>query len=63
MDRNNHAKVVSLDPNAIDRLLTEELEIPVTDGGLVPWNDGAGIRDFFAEVGEIVLEVMRVETS
>lgn len=40
-----------------------ERGIPVTDGGLVPWSDGAGIRYFFAEVGGIVFEVMRVEPS
>jgi catechol 2,3-dioxygenase-like lactoylglutathione lyase family enzyme len=40
-----------------------ERGIPVTDGGLVPWSDGAGIRYFFAEVGGVVFEVLRVETS
>jgi hypothetical protein len=30
---------------------------------LVPWGDGQGIRAFFAEVGGIVFEVMRVEAT
>lgn len=30
---------------------------------LVPWGDGQGIRAFFAEVGGIVFEVMRVEQT
>jgi catechol 2,3-dioxygenase-like lactoylglutathione lyase family enzyme len=40
-----------------------ERGIPVTEGALVPWAADAGIRYFFAEVGGIVFEVMRVEAS
>jgi hypothetical protein len=36
--------------------------IPCSEMELVPWgDDGGGIRAFFAEVGGIVFEVMRVE--
>jgi hypothetical protein len=38
-----------------------ERGIPSTDVQLVPWSDGGGIRAFFAEVGGIVFEVLRVE--
>lgn len=38
-----------------------ERGIPCSDMQLVPWGDGQGIRAFFAEVGGIVFEVMRVE--
>jgi Glyoxalase/Bleomycin resistance protein/Dioxygenase superfamily len=38
-----------------------ERGIPCTDVRLVPWTDGGGIRAFFAEVGGIVFEVLRVE--
>jgi hypothetical protein len=37
-----------------------EHDIPCSDIRLVPWGDG-GIRAFFAEVGGIVFEVLRVE--
>jgi hypothetical protein len=37
--------------------------IPCSDMQLVPWGDGQGIRAFFAEVGGIVFEVMRVERT
>jgi hypothetical protein len=37
-----------------------ERGIPCSSPELVPWGDG-GIRAFFAEVGGIVFEVMRVE--
>jgi hypothetical protein len=38
-----------------------ERGIPCSDVQLVPWGDGQGVRAFFAEVGGIVFEVMRVE--
>ena len=38
-----------------------ERGIPCSDMELVPWGKGQGIRAFFAEVGGIVFEVMRVE--
>lgn len=37
--------------------------IPCTDVQLIPWNEGSGIRAFFAEVGGIVFEVLRVEAT
>lgn len=37
-----------------------ELHIPCTDINVVPWGDG-NLRVFFAEVGGVVFEVMRVE--
>jgi hypothetical protein len=40
-----------------------ERGIPCSDMQLVPWGDGQGIRAFFAEVGGIVFEVMRVEAT
>ena len=40
-----------------------ERGIPCSDLQLVPWGDGQGIRAFFAEVGGIVFEVMRVEAT
>jgi len=40
-----------------------EREIPCSDMQLVPWGDGQSIRAFFAEVGGIVFEVMRVEAT
>jgi hypothetical protein len=40
-----------------------ERGIPCSDMELVPWADGQGIRAFFAEVGGIVFEVLRVEAS
>ena len=40
-----------------------ERGIPCSDVQLVPWGDGQGIRAFFAEVGGIVFEVMRVEPT
>ena len=40
-----------------------EQGIPCSDMELVPWGDGQGIRAFFAEVGGIVFEVMRVEAT
>lgn len=44
---------------AYDRCL--EQRIPCTDVRLIPWSEGGGIRAFFAEVGGIVFEVLRVE--
>ena len=38
-----------------------ERGIPCSEMQLVPWGKGQGIRAFFAEVGGIVFEVMRVE--
>jgi len=38
-----------------------ELGIPCSDMQLVDWNDRDGVRAFFAEVGGIMFEVMRVE--
>jgi hypothetical protein len=38
-----------------------ERGIPCTDVQLIPWSEGQGIRAFFAEVGGIVFEVLRVE--
>ena len=40
-----------------------ERGIRCSDVQLVPWGDGQGIRAFFAEVGGIVFEVMRVEKT
>jgi hypothetical protein len=40
-----------------------ERGIPCSEMELVPWGDGQGIRAFFAEVGGIVFEVMRVEAT
>lgn len=40
-----------------------ERGISCSDMQLVPWGDGQGIRAFFAEVGGIVFEVMRVEAT
>lgn len=40
-----------------------ERAIPCTEIQLVPWSDGTGIRAFFAEVGGIVFEVLRVEAT
>jgi hypothetical protein len=40
-----------------------EREISCSDMQLVPWGDWQGIRAFFAEVGGIVFEVMRVEKT
>lgn len=40
-----------------------ERGIPCSEMQLVPWGDGQGIRAFFAEVGGIVFEVMRVERA
>jgi catechol 2,3-dioxygenase-like lactoylglutathione lyase family enzyme len=37
-----------------------ELHIPCTDINVVPWGEG-NLRVFFAEVGGVVFEVMRVE--
>ena len=37
--------------------------IPCTEMHLVPWGENQGIRAFFAEVGGIVFEVLRVEAS
>ena len=39
----------------------EERGIRCSEMQLVPWGDGLGVRAFFAEVGGIVFEVMRVE--
>ena len=41
----------------------EERGIRCSDMQLVPWGDDQGIRAFFAEVGGIVFEVMRVEAK
>jgi hypothetical protein len=38
-----------------------ELGIPCSDMQLVSWNERDGVRAFFAEVGGIMFEVMRVE--
>ena len=38
-----------------------ERGIPCSDVQLVDWNEKDGIRAFFAEVGGIVFEVLRVE--
>jgi hypothetical protein len=38
-----------------------ELGIPCSDMQLVDWNEKDGVRAFFAEVGGIMFEVMRVE--
>ena len=38
-----------------------ERGIPCSDMQLVDWNERDGIRAFFAEVGGIMFEVMRVE--
>jgi len=40
-----------------------ERGIPCSSMELVPWGKGQGIRAFFAEVGGIVFEVMRVEAT
>ncbi len=40
-----------------------ERGIPCSETQLVPWGDGQGIRAFFAEVGGIVFEVLRVEAA
>lgn len=40
-----------------------ERDIPCSDMQLVPWGDGQGVRAFFAEVGGIIFEVMRVEAT
>lgn len=40
-----------------------ERGIPCSDVELVPWGEGQSIRAFFAEVGGIVFEVMRVEAT
>ncbi len=40
-----------------------ERGIPCSGMELVPWGDGQGVRAFFAEVGGIVFEVMRVEAT
>lgn len=40
-----------------------ERGIPCTDVQLIPWSDRGGIRAFFAEVGGIVFEVLRVEAT
>ena len=37
--------------------------IPCTEMELVPWGEKQGVRAFFAEVGGIVFEVMRVEAE
>lgn len=39
----------------------KERGIPCSDMMLVDWNERDGVRAFFAEVGGIVFEVMRVE--
>jgi catechol 2,3-dioxygenase-like lactoylglutathione lyase family enzyme len=39
----------------------KERGIPCSDMQLVDWNDEDGIRAFFAEVGGILFEVLRVE--
>ncbi len=39
-----------------------ERDIPCTEPTLSPWGDGT-IRFFFAEVGGIIFEVMRVESA
>lgn len=38
-----------------------EAGIPCSDMQLVDWNENDGVRAFFAEVGGIMFEVMRVE--
>ena len=38
-----------------------EQGIACTELDVTPWGDGGSIRFFFAEVGGIVFEVMRVE--
>jgi hypothetical protein len=38
-----------------------ERGIPCSDVQLVDWNERDGVRAFFAEVGGILFEVMRVE--
>lgn len=40
-----------------------ERGIPCSSMELVPWGRGQGVRAFFAEVGGIVFEVMRVEAT
>jgi hypothetical protein len=40
-----------------------ERGIPCSSMELVPWGKGQGVRAFFAEVGGIVFEVMRVEAT
>ena len=40
-----------------------ELGIPCSDVQLVDWNERDGVRAFFAEVGGILFEVMRVEAK
>ena len=37
--------------------------IPCSDMQLVDWNEQDGVRAFFAEVGGILFEVMRVEAK
>jgi len=38
-----------------------ERDIPCTEVNLVDWNENDNVRAFFAEVGGIIFEVMRVE--
>lgn len=54
---------VAVGTRHIDRAHQRCLErgIPCSDMQLVPWNESEGIRAFFAEVGGILFEVMRVE--
>jgi hypothetical protein len=40
-----------------------ERSIPCSDMELVDWNEKDGVRAFFAEVGGIMFEVMRVEAK
>lgn len=41
----------------------KEQGIPCSDMQLVDWNERDGVRAFFAEVGGILFEVMRVESK
>jgi hypothetical protein len=52
MDRINHVKIITPDPEAVDLFLRARSS-----------TGKDGIRAFFAEVGAIVFEVLRVESK
>lgn len=58
-----HIWSVAIGTRHIERAHTRCVErgIPCSEMRLVDWNEKDGIRAFFAEVGGIVFEVMRVE--
>jgi len=60
-----HIWSVAIGTRHVDRAHDRCLErgIPCTDVHLVDWNKNDNIRAFFAEVGGIVFEIMKVESK